>query len=111
MRLEHNGKSVWYGAADAAAPLETVRAGTEVLVTVGVQPADASNKVELVYRINQGPPKTAAAEWAWNDPGTNAQYFTGRLPAFRPGDSVEYYAVCLCAGQRIPSAEEESQFS
>src|SRR5215208_4684723 len=112
MRFEREGVSLWYGAPDARAPGEAIGADTKVTVTVGVQPVDASNSVELLYRINQGPTKTVAANWIWNDTYGDKQYFRVSFPtsAFRPGDEVEYAPICRCAGRQVPSPEEAQQF-
>jgi hypothetical protein len=75
MQTEHDGISIWYGTPDAPAPGETVQAGVEVTIMVGVRPIDASNAVEVRYRINQGPTESVAARWLRNDPFGKAQYF------------------------------------
>src|SRR5215208_5505463 len=105
--------SVWYGTSVAPAPDEAVQAGTEIAITVGVWPVDAGNMVQLLYRANRGPTQTVSAEWLWNDPSGKAQYFKIGLPAsaFRAGDTVEYAAVCRCAGRQVPSPEEAQQFT
>jgi hypothetical protein len=110
MRFEHEGMSLSYGAPDAPATGETVQAGTEVTITVGIQPIDASNKVEVLYRLNQGPTEARAAKWLFNDASRQAQYFRAYFPAFRVGDTVEYTAICRCAGRLVPSPEEAKQF-
>src|SRR5262245_42036279 len=102
--------SLWYGTSDAPAPGETVPAGAEVTITVAVQPADASNRIELLYRTNRGPAETVAARWLRNDVAGKTQYFGAQFPAFRAGDSVEYIAICRCAGRQVPSPEEANRF-
>src|SRR5262245_41994454 len=102
--------SLWYGTSDAPAPGETVPAGAEVTITVAVLPADASNRIELRCRTNQGPAETVAARWLRNDVAGKTQYFRAQFPAFRAGDSVEYIAICRCAGRQVPSPGEAREF-
>jgi hypothetical protein len=111
VRFEHEGMSLWYGTSDAPAPGETVPAGVEVTITVAVQPADASNKIELLCRTNQGSTETVAAKWLRNDVAGKTQYFRAQFPTFRAGDSVEYIAICHCAGRQVPSPEEANRFT
>jgi hypothetical protein len=111
MRFEHEGRSLWYGTPDAPAPEESVQAGAEIAITIGVSPVDASNKVELLYRINQDPTAIVAAKWLQNDPSGRAQYFRARLPALRAGDIVEYIPVCHCAGRQLPSPDQARRFA
>src|SRR2546421_11276862 len=94
VRFEHNDMSLWYGTPDAPAPEETVKDGAEISITVGVQPMDASNNVELLYRINQGPTKRVTVKWLRNDTFNGTQYFRMLFPAFRAGDTVEYTPLC-----------------
>src|SRR6266851_5381214 len=111
MRLDNEGISLWYGTPDTPAPGDTVPAGAEVVITVAVHPGHRSNKVELLYRLNEGPPETAMTQWLRNDAPANVQYFRARFPPFRPGDQVEYSVFCRCAGRQVPSPEEAKQFA
>jgi hypothetical protein len=111
MRFEHEGMSLWYGTSEAPAPNEFVAPGTEVIITVGVEPADASNRIEVPYRVNRGPAQTAPIRWLRSSPSGEAQYFEARLGPFRDGDTVEYTAICTCAGRQVPHAEEASKFA
>src|SRR5687767_6804979 len=108
MRLQREGMSLWYGTPDATAPGEAVQTDTEVAITVGVQPVDTGNSVELLYRINRESTKTIAAKWLWNDTSGDKQYFRANFPAsaFRAGDTVEYVPICRSAGRQVPSPEE-----
>src|SRR5438105_681253 len=111
MRFEHDGMALWFGTPDAPAPSGDILADahSEVVVTVGVQPADASNRVYLRFRTNREQAEhTVDLRWWRNDISGKAQYFRARLPVstFRPGDTVEYTAVCYCAGRQVPSADE-----
>lgn len=110
MRFEHEGMCLWYGTSDAPAPSEAVPAGAEIPITIAVQPADASNRPEVLYRRNQGPTETVSANWLWNDPSGKGQYFMAHLPALEAGDRVEYTSICRCAGRQVPSPEEAEQF-
>ena len=113
MRLEHEGISLWYGTPDAPAPGpgEAVQAGSDITITVGVQPVDTSNKIEVLYRTNQGPAKSIAAKWLRNDLSRRAQYFNANLPPFQAGDIVEYTVICRFAGRQVPSPEQAKQFA
>jgi hypothetical protein len=112
MHFEHQGISLWFGTADTSAPSETVPAGTEVTITIAVQPISASNRVELLYRVNQGELEILAAKRRPSHSSiSQAQYFIALLPAFRAGDLVEYSAICHCAGRQVPSLEEVDHFA
>ena len=106
MRFDHDGMSLWYGTSDAPAPGETVHAGAAITIDVGVQPTDASNRVDVLYRVNDGAVQTVPAKWIRNNVSTNAQYHRVYLPPYRPGDKVDYIAVCHCAGRRVPSQQD-----
>lgn len=111
MQFEYQGMSLWYGTPDASVPGETVLAGTEVAIAIGVRPIDASHRVELLYRINQGSIETVVAKWQRNQTASNSQYFKARLPGFQAGDTVEYRVICRCAGRQVPSPEEAEHFT
>ncbi len=111
MRFEHEGMALWYGTPDTPAPEGAVRVGTDITVTIAVKPADASNKVELLYRRDQGTVETVTAKWLQHDLSHNAQYFKAHFPVFRVGDTVEYTAVCSCAGRQVPSPLEAEQLA
>ena len=84
MQFEYQDKSLWYGTPDAPAPEESVQAGAEIAVTIGVSPVDASNNVALLYRIDHGPTEIVPAKWVQNDPSGKAQYFRAVFPPFVP---------------------------
>src|SRR5262245_31188694 len=109
-RFEHDGMVLWYGTEDAPAPADTVVEGASQSVIIGIKPPDASYRIELRYCLNQGPVETIPAAWLRNDPIKKAQYFEAQLPAFAPGDSVEYTPVCNCAGRQVPSPKEPIEF-
>jgi Tc toxin complex TcA C-terminal TcB-binding domain/ABC toxin N-terminal region len=116
MRFEHNGMFLWYGTPDAPAPGELVLAASGgravgVTVTVGVRPVAPSNMVEVRYRVNSGAETKVRAWLARTDVRAQSQYFVARLPAFQLGDTVEYTAICCCAGRQVPSPEEAMKFA
>jgi hypothetical protein len=107
VRFELAGKSVWYGTPDAPAPVGTVTAGPThaaagVTVTVGVQPLNASYRVELHYRVNGGAPAKIPAVLFRTDVRAGSQYFTARLPNLRAGDKVEYGVLCTLGTLQFP---------
>lgn len=111
MQFENEGIFLWYETSDAPAPGESVPEGTEVTIEIGVQPADASNIVEVRYRVNQGSPKTVVAKSLPNEPFSQAQYFRATLPALQAGDRVEYTTICRCAGRQVPAPKEAEQWA
>ncbi len=102
MRYAHDGMTLWTGTQDAPSPGEAVSAGEAVPITIGVQPINASNQVEVRYGVNQELPKTVSASWIRNNPSRKAQYFRAELPAFKESDTVECTVICRCAGRQIP---------
>lgn len=111
MRFESEGIALWYGTTDAPAPRETVLPNQENSLNIGVQPIDASNKVELRYRINQGSVNTVAAKPLRNEPYGHIQYFRAFFPTLRSGDTVEYSVICRCAGRQVPNPDSAEQWS
>ena len=111
MRVDQDGMSLWFGTADASAPADVVTDGSNISLTIAVQPSDASNRVEVLYRVNGGPRQALAAGWFRTDPVQKVQYFRAQFPPLRLGDKVEYSAVCRCAGRQIPSAAEAAQLT
>jgi hypothetical protein len=106
MRFDHDGLSLWYGTPDTPAPGNTVLAGAEIRITIGVQPPDASNRIQVLYRANQSPQESVTPRWLRSDAARRAQYFEARLGPFRLGDTVEYVVTCTCAGKTVPSRED-----
>lgn len=105
MRFEDNGISLWYDTPDAPAPRETVSPGTEIPITIGIWPADASNQVQVHYQINQGPMLSVAASFWRNVSTRQIHYFRAYLPAFRVGDVVKYGVMCCCVGRQVPKPD------
>src|SRR6476620_1929091 len=99
MHHEHQGMRLWVEPNERLAN-GAIEPGSDVNLTVGVEPADASNRVQVRYRVNDGPATAIAAE-PLKHVG-NAQYFKAQLPcaALREGDTVEYAVMCQCAGRR-----------
>jgi hypothetical protein len=109
MRSQHEGMSLWF-EPNADAPGEAVPVGIDVKITVAVEPADASNRVEVRYRVNQGPVEKVVAEPVRHI--GDAQYFRACLPAsaLHAGDRVEYLAICRCVARQVPSQKDEERF-
>ncbi|MGL5942561.1 MAG: neuraminidase-like domain-containing protein [Waterburya sp.] len=111
VRFEHDGISLWYGTADAPAPQETIFTETDISLTVGIQPLDASNRLEVHYRVNQGSTATLTAKPLQSDSFRRIQYFRANFPAFRAGDRVEYAVICRCAGRQVPAQYLEKHWT
>src|SRR5260370_22818241 len=103
--------SLWDGKPDATAPEGTVPVGSNITITIGVQPAYVSNKVDLHYRINQAAVETVAAQPLRHDLARKAYYYSAHLPVLHVGDAVKYTAVCHYSGRQVPSPEEVKQFA
>jgi len=109
MHYEHDGMRLWIEppgnlSSDGLSP------GSDATLMVGVEPADASNRVQVQYRVNGGPTTAIPAEPIRH--AGNAQYFRAQLPcaALGAGDTVEYTAVCKCAGRQVPSPPQTERF-
>ncbi|MDJ0718441.1 MAG: neuraminidase-like domain-containing protein, partial [Prochloraceae cyanobacterium] len=109
MQFENDGILLWYGTSDAPAPNGTVIEGSEIPITMGVQPPDASNVVEISYRINEGSTETIVAKFLRNEPFDRIQYFRAYLSSLKAGDRVEYNVICQCAGRQVPARTDEEQ--
>ncbi|MEK7397145.1 MAG: hypothetical protein AAB116_09435 [Candidatus Poribacteria bacterium] len=105
MRFEHEKMSLWFGTSDAPTPGIDLQAGSEATITIGVSPADASNKVVVLYRVNDGTEISMPTRWIRNNASGDAQYFEAKLGPFRDGDVVSYTAYCNCAGRTVPANE------
>ena len=104
MRIDQDGMSLWFGTADAPAPEGADAEGSSVAVTIAIHPPDASNNVEVLYRVNGGPQQSFPAGWFRTDQARKVQYFRAQFPPLRAGDVVEYSAVCRCVGRQVPIA-------
>jgi hypothetical protein len=106
MEYSNQGMKLWYGTADAPAPLEGVvqpRRGN--MVVVGVQPADPPNAVTVQYRVDDGPMRQVRAVKFKRDFTTGAEYFRAQLPDFWTGNVVTYLPIATAANRRAPSAD------
>jgi len=110
MNYEHQGMRLWVEPDERLAS-GAIEPGSDVTLKIGVEPADASNRVQIRYRVNGGPAAEIAAEPVRHV--GNAQYFKAQLPsaALRDGDTMEYSAGCQCAGQRVSSAVGAEEFA
>jgi hypothetical protein len=110
MPYEHDGMRLWV-EPDQRLASGAIELGSDVNLTIGVEPADASNRVQVIYRVNGGPATAIAAEPVRHV--GNMQYFKAQLPcaALCSGDTVDYSAVCQCAGRQVPSAPEAERFA
>lgn len=109
MRYEHQGMKLWIEPDKLLASGE-IKQGSDVQLTVGVEPADASNRVQVKYRKNGGP-STLIHAHPLRHVG-NTQFFTAMLPCatLHDGDTLEYSAVCQCAGREVSSTGEGEKF-
>ena len=111
MDFQHDGISLWYGADDTPAPGQTVTVGVRATITIGISPTDASNTVEVLYRINQGATAGIAAQFLKNSRDGRSQYFRATLPAFNLGETVEYNVIGRCAGRQVPPKDALKEFT
>lgn len=110
MHFEHQGMRLWLEPNQRLADGK-LEPGLNADISIGVEPADASNQVKVKYRINDGPAAIISAEHV-NHIG-NTQHFKAQLPcaALSEGDKVEYTAMCQCAGRQVPSPMEADQLT
>ena len=109
MQFEHEGIVMWYGTPDTPAPNESAEADREINITVGVKPIDASNQINILYRVNQGTLQKIPARWLRNNVVDKAQYFRASLPPFQAGSIVGYSVICRCAGQQFPKIDQAQE--
>jgi hypothetical protein len=109
MRFEGEGISVWYGTEDTPITLESVGNGSQLVIIVGVQPLDASNKVLLHFRVNLSEQPSVKAKWWRNDNARNIQYFQTSIGPLTARDTVEYLASCDCVGRVAPALDDFKQ--
>ena len=101
MEVRGTGLKLWCGTDDAPAPGPVVDPGREVLVVIGVIPADASNQVTVAYSLNNEATQVVAARWIRNDNKSGAHFFRADLGCFQDGDHVSYQPICVRAGRRL----------
>src|SRR4029077_2629933 len=71
--------------------------------------AGPTESLQLVYRINGGPPQTVVAELMWKSPGGKGLYFRAYIPAQNPGERIDY-TFRLGAGDDNPMFTEAGTF-
>lgn len=105
MNLDNDGLTLWYGTPDAPAPGDdgiAPRRGASVVV--GVHPANPTNAVQILYRVDGGQVQTLPARELRTDYARQAQYFAATFPALPTGNLVEYAPVLTCGGRQVPPA-------
>jgi hypothetical protein len=106
MRFSHEQLTLWYGTADAPAPLDdTIEDRRGVSVTVGVQPPDPRNAVAIQYRLDQGPVQTIRAVRLRTASAQGVEYYRAIFPDFCSGEHVSYLPILTCSGRRAPDPE------
>jgi hypothetical protein len=106
MRFNHDQLTLWYGTADAPAPLDdAVEARRGVSVTVAVQPPSPGNAVTVQYRVDDGAVQSVRAVRLRAGQAQGVEYFRASLPEFRTGDRVSYLPILTCAGRRAPDPQ------
>jgi hypothetical protein len=78
-------------------PAETV-AGRPLDVALVVQPPHPSNQMHIERLSNGREQSPISASRSGSDAATSAQRFLGRLPAVKPGETVEYTPVLTRSG-------------
>jgi hypothetical protein len=101
MKHSYSGITIWYGTADAPAPLKVAPPGAPLLI-VGVRPAHPANVVRLHFRVNGGALQVLKAVQRGIDFGLDHQYFEVNFPSLPLGAAVRYVVVCDSAGRRAP---------
>jgi hypothetical protein len=106
MHYTHEGLTLWYGTEDAPAPEGVVESADNLKVVAGVSPANPSNTVKLLYRVNNKciNAPVHATESPKTKLGTGKQYFEASFPElFPPGSKVDYSVIFGCSGRRVPN--------
>jgi hypothetical protein len=104
LKFSHDGLSLWYGTADAPAPIGTIVARSGARVFVGVHPACPTNGVHVLWRVDGGHVRSSPGRELWTDYAREAQYFVSELPPLPSGEFVEYGPVLTCAGRQVPAS-------
>src|SRR4051794_16838125 len=111
MRFSHQQLSLWYGTADAPAPLDnTVQPRRGVSVTVAVQPASPCNTVSVRYRVDEGLFQSVRAARLQTDSLQCIDYFRATFPKFWTGERVSYVPILMCAGRVVPDPTTTTTF-
>jgi Protein of unknown function (DUF3237) len=103
VRFSHQQLTLWYGTADAPAPLDdAIVARRGVSVTVAAQPPSPSNAVTVRYRVDQSPIQAVRAVRVRTDFAQGAEYYRANFPDFWTGERVSYLPILTCSGRRVP---------
>jgi hypothetical protein len=107
MNLAYDGLSIRYDTPDAPAPTGRVADTSTISLTVGVEPPNPGNAVDVRYRVDGGPFRTLVARENQTDYSRGVQYFSAKFPINIPGKKIEYYVVATCAGRQVPAYGHE----
>ena len=103
MRYNNEGLTLWYGSEDTPAPEGVVESGDNLSVIAAVSPANPSNTVSLLYRVEGGFERTVRATLLRIENGAGQQYFKAVFPRLSPGSKVEYTIIGENSGRRVPN--------
>jgi hypothetical protein len=102
VHYEHDGLSLWYGTPDAPAPSDLDVPPHTASLTVGVRPANPTNAVNVLYRVDGGLVRTLPTRELRTDHDRGTQHFRALFPRFAGGEQVDYGAVLSCGGRQVP---------
>lgn len=102
MRYTHEGLTLWYGTEDTPAPEGIVDLTDNLSVMAGVSPANPSNTVSMLYRVNEGIEHTIRATLLRNEFSAGKQYFKAAFPMLPRNSKVEYTIKCESSGRQVP---------
>jgi len=102
MRYTNEGLTLWYGTEDTPAPEGLVESSENLNVVVGVSPANPSNTVSVLYRVNRGLEHTIRATLLRTEYDANRQYFQAPFPMLPPESKIEYTVIGESSGRRVP---------
>jgi Protein of unknown function (DUF3237) len=106
VRFKHEELTIWYGTADAPAPIDgSVEARRGVSVTVGIQPPSPCNIVTVQYRVDHGQPCTARGIRLRTDYSRGIEYHRAVLPDLWTGSHVDYVPIVSCSGRCAPAPQ------
>ncbi len=102
MRITHEGLTLWHGTEDTPAPKGNGDLADDLSIIAGVSPANSSNTVRVLYRINEGIEHTIRATLLRNEFGAGQQYFKAAFPKLPPNSTVKYTVICESSGRQVP---------
>jgi hypothetical protein len=102
MLLSHEGLSLWFDTPDAPAPPAELADMRGACLTVGLEPLNVANAVDVLYRVDDGPVLRLPAREMRADYERSVQYFRARFPDNLRGERVTYCPVASCAGRQVP---------